>query len=334
MGVVVTSATPRVSVVIPTYQRCASLKRALEALTAQTMRPTDFEVVVSVDGSTDGTRDMLAEFEAPYRVVTHWQPNRGRAAACNAGIHQARGALIVLLDDDMQPAPEFLQAHASAHNDGRRRAVMGAAPIVHVRNETPAARYVRQKFNQHLCKLGETHHTFALRDFYSGNLSIARDVLIDTHGFDEGFTIYGNEDLELWWRLQAAGVDLSFSETAIAYQHHSKSFRELAHDQVAKGRTAVLLVSKHPATRERTKLDSLDRQRWLKRALLHTLLAATRLVPGTLNSVISTVAALNAAHVPGLTRALALVLDYCYFAGAESADNQSSRERPRAVAVP
>jgi len=123
MGVVVTSATPRVSVVIPTYQRCASLKRALEALTAQTMRPTDFEVVVSVDGSTDGTRDMLAEFEAPYRVVTHWQPNRGRAAACNAGIHQARGALIVLLDDDMQPAPEFLQAHASAHNDGRRRAV-------------------------------------------------------------------------------------------------------------------------------------------------------------------------------------------------------------------
>ena len=41
MGVVVTSATPRVSVVIPTYQRCASLKRALEALTAQTMRPTD-----------------------------------------------------------------------------------------------------------------------------------------------------------------------------------------------------------------------------------------------------------------------------------------------------
>jgi hypothetical protein len=54
------------------------------------------------------------------------------------------------------------------------------------------------------------------------------------------------------------------------------TFRQLAHDHVAKGRTAVLLVSKHPATRKRTKPDSLARQRWLTGTLLHALLVTTR----------------------------------------------------------
>jgi len=298
------------------------------------MSPNDFEVVVSIDGSTDGTKEMLAGFRVPYPLITHWQPNRGRAAACNTGIRLARGELIVLLDDDMQPAPEFLQAHAATHMTGRQRAVMGAAPIVEVRKETPATRYVRRKFNQHLCRLADADHVFALRDFYSGNLSIPRAVLLDAHGFDEGFTIYGNEDIELWWRLQAAGVELAFSETALAYHHYTKSFRELAHDYIAKGRTAVLLVSKHPATRERTKLDSLARQRWLKGALLHALLAATRLAPATLHSVIAMFSTLDAVRLPGLTRAVALVLDYCYFAGAQAADDQAFRDRGQAMAVP
>jgi len=334
MGVVSTDARPHVTVVIPTYQRRTSLRHALEALSSQTMSSEDFEVVVSIDGSIDGTQEMLARFPAPYRLTTHWQPNRGRAAACNTGIRMARGELIVLLDDDMQPAPEFLQAHAAAHMDGRPRAVMGAAPIVEVRNETPATRYVRRKFNQHLCRLAEANHAFALRDFYSGNLSVPRAVLLDAQGFDEGFTIYGNEDIELWWRLQAAGIELTFSETALAHQHYTKNFRELARDHIAKGRTAVLLVSKHPATRERTKLDSLARQRWLKGALLHTLLAMTRLVPATLHSIIAMFSTLDAARLPGLTRAVALVLDYCYFAGAQSADEQASRDGRQAMALP
>ena len=79
-------SSPLVSVVIPTYQRRALLERALHALARQDMSFGQYEVVVSVDGSDDGTREMLAAFEAPYSLVWCWHPNVGRAIARNLGI--------------------------------------------------------------------------------------------------------------------------------------------------------------------------------------------------------------------------------------------------------
>jgi glycosyltransferase involved in cell wall biosynthesis len=55
----------RISVVIPTYQRCASVRRALEALAHQTMPATEYEVIVPIDGSDDGTKEMIEGFRAP-----------------------------------------------------------------------------------------------------------------------------------------------------------------------------------------------------------------------------------------------------------------------------
>ena len=104
----------RASVVIPTYQRRDSVRQALEALARQTLPPEEFEVVISIDGSDDGTRELLEAFRTPFPLVVLWQPNRGRAAACNAGLRASQGALLVLLDDDMEPAPEFLAAHLAA----------------------------------------------------------------------------------------------------------------------------------------------------------------------------------------------------------------------------
>src|SRR5512147_2694955 len=81
----------QLSVVIPTYQRCATLERALRALAQQTLPVDAYEVIVSIDGSGDGTREMVAQLVTPYRLHALWQPNHGRATACNAGIAAARG---------------------------------------------------------------------------------------------------------------------------------------------------------------------------------------------------------------------------------------------------
>ena len=110
----------RVSVVIPTYRRRASLERTLKALGCQTLPASDYEVVVAIDGSEDGTRELVAMFPALFRLTSVWQPNAGRASACNTGIARAQGKLVVLLDDDMEPVPEFLAAHLEAHPPGSR----------------------------------------------------------------------------------------------------------------------------------------------------------------------------------------------------------------------
>src|SRR5512135_2587732 len=105
------TATPYVSVIIPTYNRRDSVERALRALAHQTLAPETYEVIVSIDGSQDGTREMVATFVAPYQLSGIWQPNQGRAAACNAGIRAAQGDVLVILDDDMEAAPGFVLGH-------------------------------------------------------------------------------------------------------------------------------------------------------------------------------------------------------------------------------
>jgi GT2 family glycosyltransferase len=313
-------ARPRVSVVIPTYERRVSLGHTLDALSVQTMPPDQFEVVVSIDGSTDGTREMVAAHPAPYRLIADWGPNRGRGAACNRGVALARGELIVLLDDDMEPIPGFLTAHLAAHLPDHHRAVIGAAPVVHERATTVASAYVRHKFNAHLERLADPGHVFVLRDFYSGNLSIERRVFLDVGGFDEQFVIYGNEDLDLWWRLRTRGVVLAFSQHAVAYQHYTKDFAALARDSIAKGRTAVLLAQKHPATRGQLRLGAVTRGPWLRRALMRLALSVTRAWPRTLDAVVAIGPILSQVPGPGRMTVLRLALDCCYFAGVRAAE--------------
>jgi glycosyltransferase involved in cell wall biosynthesis len=97
---------PTVSVVIPAYNAEAYLREALDSVFAQT-RPPD-EVVVVDDGSTDRTSEVAASYGDRVRLLR--QPNRGEAAARNAGVLAARGALIAFLDADDTWLPRYLES--------------------------------------------------------------------------------------------------------------------------------------------------------------------------------------------------------------------------------
>jgi GT2 family glycosyltransferase len=309
----------RVSVVIPTYQRCASLHRALRALSQQTLSPDEYEVIISIDGSQDGTEEMVSQFPAPYTFRSMWQPNRGRAAACNAGIHVARGELLILLDDDMEPVPGFLAAHLWAHPEGSRLGVVGAAPMTLDQSSSPVVQYVGLKFNGHLENLAQPRYQFKLRDFYSGNFSIHREILLEVGAFDESFRIYGNEDLDLSVRLSKAGVQLVFSPEALAHQHYTKDFAALAQDNVAKGRTAVLLASKYPETYHDLKLSlyAQGSRKWrFVRAGLLQLSRAWAWIP---EWVILFITWLERRRPARFNYCCFLALDYFYWLGARSA---------------
>jgi GT2 family glycosyltransferase len=319
-------SAPRLSVVIPTYRRRDSVERALSALAQQSVSSADFDVVVSIDGSDDGTRELLEGYQAPYALRSVWRPNRGRAAALNAGIGQAAGDVLVLLDDDMEPAPEFLAGHCRAHGVDSRRGVMGAAPIPLDAGSPPlVAAYIGPKFNEHLVKLAEPGHRNTLRDFYSGNFSIRREVLLEVGLFDEAFKIYGNEDLELAYRLRQAGVTLAYAAEALAYQHYTKDFAALARDTISKGQTAVLLASKHPETIAELQLSAYAngsrRWRWLRASLL----GLSRQWVAVPEGVAAGIGWLERRRVKGLQLYYRLALDYFYWVGAEAALRENKR---------
>ena len=311
--------TPNLSVIVPTYQRCDSVERLLHALARQTLPCDAFEVIISIDGSDDGTREMVETFSAPYSLTSIWQPNSGRARARNVGIRVARGEVLLFFDDDMEPAPDCLQQHERAHANGSRVAVIGAVPIRCDAGDPPVADYIAAKFQQHLDRLAQPNHHFALRDFYSGHFSVRREILNEIGLFDESFRLYGNEDLELAWRLRAAGVKLVYQPKAVAYQHYSKDFAALAQDTIAKGQTAVLLTDKHPDALAELRLGSFDQGSWRWRWARGVLLLLNRWLPVMPRIIIASVGWLESHHVKRLHLIYRFVLDYLYWLGANHA---------------
>lgn len=97
---------PKVSVVIPAYNRAESIGRAISSVFAQTF--SDFELIVVDDGSTDGTAACASAFDRPdLRVIVH-ERNRGAAAARNTGIAAAEAPLVAFLDSDDEWLPDKL----------------------------------------------------------------------------------------------------------------------------------------------------------------------------------------------------------------------------------
>ncbi len=307
----------RLSIIIPTFQRCLAVERALSSLASQTFRLDEAEVIVSIDGSNDGTREAVSRFQAPYALKMLWQPNQGRAAACNAGIHAASGEVVVLLDDDMEATPGFMAGHWEAHQTDRRLGVVGAAPIPLNDSAPPLVQYMGQRFNEHLVKLAAPGYQMTFRDFYSGNFSIRRETLLDVGLFDEAFKVYGNEDGELALRLMDKGVQLVYSPAALAHQHYLKGFAGLARDNISKGQTAVLLAQKRPETYQSLKLSTYHQvspQWYAVRAALLQISKRWHWLPATLTELMLK---LERRRVPGLYSLYFHSLDYFYWLGAQ-----------------
>jgi glycosyltransferase involved in cell wall biosynthesis len=92
---------PRVSVVIPTYNRAACIKDAIESVLAQTFH--DYEIIIVDDGSRDDTRQTIEGYGS--RVQYIYQNNAGVSAARNKGISEARGEWVAFLDSDDEWLP-------------------------------------------------------------------------------------------------------------------------------------------------------------------------------------------------------------------------------------
>jgi glycosyltransferase involved in cell wall biosynthesis len=239
--------TPDVSVVIPTLNRREELRRTLGSLLGQTIPADEYEIVVVVDGSTDGTVEMLADLQATRPIVAHVQSRHGRAAAVNAGVRRARGEFLVFLDDDITASPELLEYHRAYLRAHPGHAVVGAAPVAVTPDSPHVVQLVGNKMNAHLARIGAPGFEFKERDVYSGNFGIARALFLDIGGFDEDFTLYGNEDCELARRLLLRGVPIVYHAGALGHQRYTKTFAQLVCDTYEKGRTRVLLSKKHPA---------------------------------------------------------------------------------------
>lgn len=106
----------RLSVILPTFNRAASLKTAVEALLRQHAPAEIYEIVVVDNNSTDDTRRVLDLLADPRLRILH-EPRQGLSYARNAGLAAARGDVAAFTDDDVQTAPDWVSTIVASLDD-------------------------------------------------------------------------------------------------------------------------------------------------------------------------------------------------------------------------
>lgn len=237
------------TIAIASYQRRAPLLRLLRALDDQVVAlpalGTDLEIVVVLDGSTDGSEQAVAGEAWSVPVHARWQPNRGLAAARNVGLRAASGGIVWFLDDDVVPSPGLLERHRRAHDALDRTVVVGPC-MIPPGAEGPAE--VLQWWAEFHGRLRPGDNIDRYELFTAANASGAAAVFDDVGGFDETFTAYGLEDYELAVRLLAAGVRLTFDADAVAWHPEIEAIAVHIERERGIGLNAARITQLHPET--------------------------------------------------------------------------------------
>lgn len=189
---------PRISVIIPVFNRRHTLLRALNSVRAQT-RPVD-EIIVIDDGSTDGTAEWVRGNCPDVTLIE--QPNRGVSAARNVGIARAQGDWIAFLDSDDEWLPEkierqlsHLQQAGSQEVDNRSIYRLCHTDEIWIRNGKRV-----NPMHKHAKSGGWIfERCLPMCVISPSSALIRRDLFIEAGLFDE--TLPACEDYDLWLRI-------------------------------------------------------------------------------------------------------------------------------------
>jgi peptidoglycan/xylan/chitin deacetylase (PgdA/CDA1 family)/glycosyltransferase involved in cell wall biosynthesis len=248
-----TAAAPRFSVVMPTYERRDRVVRHVAALERQSLR--DFEAIVVVDGSTDGSGEALRALDVSFPLTVLEQENKGVAEARIAGSAAARGEILLFIDDDMEAEPRMLAEHDASHRGGFDL-VLGDLPLHPESPRNLLSWGVGGWADSRRERLEAAGGELGLDDLITGQMSVSREAFDAVGGFDAGFTRDGlvpSGDLDFGYRIIKAGYRATFNPAAISHQYYDVdpgAYLRRAYDI---GVSEQELVMKHPEQAE--KLD-------------------------------------------------------------------------------
>lgn len=204
-------SSPFFSVVIPTYNRSALLKRALNSLISQT--EPDWEALIIDDESDDDTyTQVLPYLESHSKIKYIHQTHKGCPGSKNTGIFSARGRFITFLDSDDEFHPEHLQSRKHIlHNNPAIKFLYGGARVIG---------------NQMVPDRNDLSKQIALSEcVIGGTFVLEREIAIFLNGFKD---IAISEDAELFERIKNLGLAI-MKITDPTYIYHREIQNSITH---------------------------------------------------------------------------------------------------------
>ena len=201
------TASPEITVVIPTHNRAPKLVDTLDHLDGQTV-DAGWEVIVVANNCEDDTvltvRDRTERFPVPLTVLE--EPKPGAAAARNAGARRAAGRDLLFLDDDILVEPDCIDRLLRDRHEHPGAWIVGQVFPLPEHRATPFGAFRAAS----LAAVGTDGPPEEVEWFASGIALVPKAALLDVGGYDETFTTAALEDADLAIRAVRAGVRVVF----------------------------------------------------------------------------------------------------------------------------
>jgi len=243
------TASPKISVVIPTYNRVDYLESALVSLERQTLVPDAFEVIVVDDGSSDGTESLCREWDGDISLGYHRQSHAGSAAAKNLGLFLSAGEVVLFFDDDDAASESFLEEHLKGHAayPDARVSVLSFTTWHANLDITPVMDYL-VNIGQFLFSYVSLHDRQRLgwQHFWTGRISCKRRFLTHYGIFSQRMSRV--EDIELGFRLAQHGHEIRYWRDARSYMLRPITFHDFCRRAEKDGRALAEMKRIHPAS--------------------------------------------------------------------------------------
>ncbi|MFW5803665.1 MAG: glycosyltransferase family 2 protein [bacterium] len=208
-------SNPKVSIIIPTYNRENLIQRAIKSITNQTRQ--DYEIIIADDASTDNTEEVIKSMQNSKIIYFKLEKNSGQCVSRNLAIKKARGEYIGFLDSDDEWLPEKIEKQIKVFEnseDPNLGAVYcGFIEKDEVLNKTVTINKGNRK--------GDLY-----KDLLSGwcpstptMFMVKRSVMKKVNGFDENLPTF--VDYDLWLRIAQAGYTFDFVDEPliVKYEH-------------------------------------------------------------------------------------------------------------------
>ncbi len=224
--------SPRVSIIIPVYNKLEFTKACLLALQANTPSHL-YETIIVDNASNDGTKEFLEEQSARIRIIRN-EINQGFARACNQGADAAHSDCVLFLNNDTEPQPGWLEALLQVLDKDPEVAAVGSkllypdgtiqhAGILIVEDHPSQDPLVA--INAHQGRPSDyslANCSLTVQALTAACLLIRTSVFKETHGFDEEYW-NGYEDVDLCFKLREQGWQLVYEPSSVLIHHESQS---------------------------------------------------------------------------------------------------------------